>query len=152
MTETQTPDNSIEKTSVFLDTNVIISYLIGKGKAAKLFDPRITNHTRYFINPIVMQELLLIGNEELRSRAANVMDTNHIEIMELPQDVSDRFLNKARDLRNRFQHTNDLLLLSSASQCDYLVTEDQSYRRVASDGQLQILTTEQFVSQAISKS
>jgi len=149
VTDISTSIKTDEKTTVFLDTNVVISYLMNRGAAAQIFDERISSHTRYVINPIVMQELLLIGDSTLRSKVASMIDDNHIAIADLRPDLSEVYINKARQLRNRLIHTNDLLILSSASQCDYFVTDDMGYQRLVQDERPNIITAEKFVSKSL---
>lgn len=48
-----------ERPLVFLDTNVIRGYLRGEPAAAQLFSAEASGRTRFAVNPIVLQELLL---------------------------------------------------------------------------------------------
>jgi len=95
----------MEKPLVFLDTDVLISYLRGDLASVHLFDREILDRVCLAINAIVLQELLFLA--EVR---------NHPEIVDRIQEV----------------HSNDVLILSSAANCDYLVTYDQKLKKASS--------------------
>ncbi|MFN9317949.1 MAG: PIN domain nuclease, partial [Microcystis sp.] len=44
----------------------------------------------------------------------------------------DQYWQNARDIRNILVHSNDVLILSSAANCDYLVTYDQKLKKASS--------------------
>jgi len=65
----------------------------------------------------------------------------------LPVDYAkaEALLPRVRALRNRLAHSNDILILSSASECDFLVTKDAVLKTLATAGKPQIVTPEELV-------
>ena len=54
-------------------------------------------------------------------------------------------LPQARALRNRLVHSNDVMNLSSADRCDFLVTRDGLMKRFATSSKPQVVTPEELV-------
>ena len=54
---------------------------------------------------------------------------------------------RAQALRNRMPHSNDLLILSSADECDFLVTSDVRLKDLVAADKPQIVTPEELVAQ-----
>lgn len=141
------------KPLVFLDTNVVASYLRGESPSSYLFSSEIIKKVHFAINPIVLQELLFLA--ETREHP-EVLDEIQQEIRLLPLNLekADEYLKQAANLRNRITHSNDVLILSSASDCDYLVTYDQALTKTFSSlstSKPQVVTPEQLISQLTSK-
>jgi predicted nucleic acid-binding protein len=129
---------------VFLDTNVILGYLQGDPPAAQLFSAEAEGRIRFAVNPIVLQELLLAGNAA-RPEFERIRD--HLRVLPVDFAKAEALLLRARTLRNRVAHTNDLLIVSSADECDFLVTRDADLKNLAAVGKLQILTPEELAGQ-----
>ena len=146
----QPPDN---KPSVFLDTNVVASYLTGEPSSSQLFSSEILGRIHAAVNPTVMQELLLLS--EVREHP-DMLDEieQELSILPLNLDKADEYLKQATSLRNRIAHSNDILILSSASDCDYLVTYDLALGETLtniSTSKTKVVTPDQLVSQLKSK-
>ena len=113
-----------------------------------LSDPMLKRY-RFAVNPVVLSELLLAADHH------NNTDKNKLEhIQEFLQilPINDAefhlLLDKIRKLRNRASHSNDLLIYSSAAECDYLLTEDDSFKNLQETKRPIILTTQEFLEQA----
>lgn len=134
---------------VFLDTNVVAAYLRGESPSSYLFSNEILGKVRFAINPIVLQELFFLA--EIRKHP-EIVDELQEEVSVLPLNLekAEEYLKHASNLRNRIAHSNDVLILSSAAECDYLVTYDQALRSL-STSKPQVVTPEQLLSRLESK-
>ncbi len=131
---------------VFLDTNVIAAYLRGESPSSHLFSKEVLAKVRLAINPIVLQELLFSPEAHQYPQMLNEIQE---EVSILPVNLRNRGIFKrdfATNLRNRLAHSNDVLILSSAAECDYLVTYDQALMSL-SNSKTQVVTPEQLISQ-----
>lgn len=130
---------------VFLDTNVVAAYLRGESPSSHIFSHEVLEKVRLAINPIVLQELLFLA--ETRKHPEIVQELQkEVNVLPLNLDKAEEYLKQANNLRNRLAHSNDILILSSAADCDYLVTYDQALRSLSSS-KPQIITPEQLLSQ-----
>jgi predicted nucleic acid-binding protein len=60
----------------------------------------------------------------------------------------DKYWQNARDIRNILAESNDVLILSSAANCDYLVTYDQQLKKASSylyNSKPMVVTTEELL-------
>lgn len=128
---------------VFLDTSVIIGYLQGDLPAAQLFSAEANGRIRFAVNPIVLQELLLAADTADRPEFERIRD--HLRVLPVDFAKAEALLPRVRALRNRLAHPNDILILSSADECDFLVTMDRSLKRLVTAGKLQVVTPEELV-------
>ena len=114
----------MEKLLVFLDTDVLASYLRGDLASVHLFDREILDLIRLAINAIVLQELLFLA--EVRNHP-EIVDwiQEKVTILDFDLVKLDQYWQNARDIRNILVNSNDVLILSSAANCDYLFTYDQ---------------------------
>jgi predicted nucleic acid-binding protein len=119
---------------VFLDTKVIIGYLSGDPSAAKLFSAEAADRIRFAANPIVLQELLLAD-----AAALPEFDQIRDHLRVLPVDLAEA---EALPAGNRTAHPNEILILSSADQCDYLVTRDSVFKIMVIAEKPQVVTPE----------
>ena len=129
---------------VFLDTNVIIGYLGGDPSTAKLFSAEATGQICLAINPIVLQELLLAADAAQRPEFQQIRD--HLRVLPVDFAKAEALLPRLRSLRNRLVHSNDILILSSADECDFLVTSDAEFKNLVTAEKPQVVTPEEFVS------
>jgi len=129
---------------VFLDTNVIIGYLHGDLSAAQLFSAEADGRIRFAVNPIVLQELLLAADGAGRPEFEQIRD--HLRVLPVDFGKAEALLPRARALRNRLAHSNDLLILSSADECDFLVTRDVLLKSLVTSEKPQVVTPEELVS------
>lgn len=142
----QQPDG---KPSVFLDTNVVASYLTGEPSSSQLFSREILGRIHAAINPIVMQELFFLADAREHPEMLDEIE-QELSILPLNLEKADEYLKQATTLRNRIAHSNDILILSSASDCDYLVTYDLALGKTLSSlsaGKTKVVTPEQLISQ-----
>lgn len=141
------------KPLVFLDTNVVASYLRGEPPSSHLFSNEIIEKVHLAINPIVLQELFFLAETR---KHPEILDEIQQEVRLLPLNFekAEEYLKQATNLRNRIAHSNDVLILSSAADCDYLVTYDQALKKALSSiltSKPQVVTPEQLISQLESK-
>lgn len=130
---------------VFLDTNVIVGYFGGEPAAAQLFSAEAAGRIRFAINPIVLQELLLAADAAGRPEFERIRD--HLRVLPVDYDKAEALLPKVRALRNRMVHSNDILIVSSAEKCDFLVTRDTGLKKLVTAEKPQVLTPEELVTQ-----
>lgn len=128
---------------VFLDTNVIIGYLSGDPSTAQLFSAEATGRIRLAVNPIVLQELLLAADAADRPEFEQIRD--HLRVLPVDFAKAEALLPRIRSLRNRMAHSNDILILSSADQCDFLVTSDVDFKNLVTAEKPQVVTPEELV-------
>jgi predicted nucleic acid-binding protein len=130
---------------VFLDTNVIVGYLRGEPSAAQLFSAEAKGYIRFAINPIVLQELLLAADAADRPEFERIRD--HFRLLPVDFAKAEALLPRVRALRNRIAHSNEILILSSADECDFLVTEDRMFKILASAGKPLVVTPKELATQ-----
>lgn len=128
---------------VFLDTNVILSYLAGEAAATQLFSAEAAGRVRFATNAIVLQELLLAADAAGRPEFERIRD--HLRVLPLDFDKAEALLPKVRALRNRIVHSNDILIVSSAEDCDFLVSKDAALKKLVTDEKPQVVTPEELV-------
>jgi len=128
---------------VFLDTNVIIGYLRSDPAAAQLFSAEATGLIRFAVNPIVLQELLLAADAADRPEFQRIRD--HLRVLPVDFAKAEALLPRVRALRNRLAHSNDILILSSADECDFLVTSDILLKTLVTAEKPQVVTPEELV-------
>ncbi|MCU0569014.1 MAG: hypothetical protein MUF49_20740 [Oculatellaceae cyanobacterium Prado106] len=129
------------------------SYLRGESPSSYLFSREMGQKVHLAINSIVFQELLFLAETRYHPE---VLDEIQQDVILLPLDLekAEEYLQQAANLRNQIVHSNDVLILSSASDCDYLVTYDQALKGALSSlsaSKPQVVTPEQLISQLTSK-
>lgn len=127
---------------VFLDTSVILAFLQGDSSAGELFSAEAQGRIRFAVNSIVLQELLLTADLAGQSDFERIRE--HLRILPVDFSKAEALIPRIRDLRNRIVHSNGVLILSSADECDFLVTKDSLLKKVASTEKPKILTPEEF--------
>jgi predicted nucleic acid-binding protein len=121
---------------------VIIDYLRGEPAARELFSAEARGRASFAINPVVLQELLLVADatgpkfERIR---------NHLRLLPVDIAKAEALLKRLHDLRSRSVHSNDLLILSSAEECDFLVTKDKRLRNLMKTDKPQVVAPEELV-------
>ena len=130
---------------VFLDSSVIIAYLQAEPSAVQLFSAEADGRIRFAINPIVLQELLLAANAANRQEFERIRD--HFRILPVDFGKAEALLPQVRALRNRLTHSNDLLILSSAAECDFFVTRDTLLKGLVTTDKPQVVTPDEFATQ-----
>jgi predicted nucleic acid-binding protein len=134
-----------EKSTAFLDTSVILSYLSREGAAAHLFDPEVTSRVRYAINPIVAQELFSAKGASDLDKLAELVSANKINLLTFDDIKARAILNRAQRFRHLVSHSNDILILAGASECDYFVTQDEIVSDIVGDDGPVVLTPAKFI-------
>src|SRR5271165_2336927 len=129
---------------VFLDTDVIFSYLKGDASAAQLFSAEAAGRIHFAVNDIVLQELLL-GDAASLPEFERIID--HLHILPLDLAKAEAMVPRVTALGNRSAHTNDILILSSVDECDFLVTRAQALKDMAISKKPQVVTPEELVLQ-----
>jgi len=141
------------KPLVFLDTNVVASYLRGEPLSSHLFSDEMIGKVHLAINPIVLQELFFMA--ETREHPGVIDEIQQgVRLLPLNFEKAEEYLKKSTNLRDRIAHSNDILILSSASDCDYLVTYDMALKNTLtslSSEKPEVVTPEQLISQLTSK-
>ena len=128
---------------VFLDANVIIGYLRGERSAALLFSAEAEGRVRFAVNPIVLQELLLAADAAGQPEFERIRD--HFRVLPVDFSKAEALLPRVRLSGNRMAHPNDILILSSAGECDFLVTRDDLLKTLVTAGKPQVVTPEELV-------
>lgn len=127
---------------VFLDTSVVLGYIRGESAETKLVSAEGAGLIHLVVNPIVLQELLMADAtglpafEQIRER---------LRVLPLNVEKVEALQAGARARRYHTAHTNDLLILSSAEECDFLVTRDSVFWNLAVPPTLQIVTPEEMI-------
>jgi predicted nucleic acid-binding protein len=133
-----------QRPTAFLDTSALAAYFDGKGAAAHLFDREILARTRYAVNPIVLQEILLLADEQRRTRLAELAE-ERLSILPIDPEKAIKVSERVRGLRNRIAHSNDVLVFASAEDCDYLITDDDLLAQLSGVRGPEVLTVDQFL-------
>src|SRR5437588_7524222 len=129
---------------VFLDTNVLVEYLRGSSPESHLFSDNMLLQFRFAINPIVASELLLAADaKEHTDKLQTIQD--FLEVLPVNDAELALFSKRLRELRNKKVHSNEILISTTAAECDYLVTEDQIFKKLFETAKPVILTTEEFL-------
>ncbi len=123
----------------FLDTNVIFAYLRGDPAAAQLFSAEAEGRIQFIVNPIIIQELLLAADTETLHKFERIQD--HLQILPLDLAKAEALLPRARAYSPP-PHSNDILIASSASGCDFLVTTDRFPMNLIIGKKPQVVTPE----------
>ena len=138
---------------VFLDTSVILDYLRGEPSAAHLFSAESDGRVRLAVNPIVLQELLLSMDAAAKPEFNRIID--HLKLLPIDFAKAEALAVEASQalktmpeppaMRKRLPHSNDLIILSSVGDCDFLVTTDKRLKDLVANGRPQVLTPTELV-------
>jgi predicted nucleic acid-binding protein len=128
---------------VFLDASVIIGYVQGDPAAVQLFSAEAEGRIRVAVNDIVLQELLLTSDAVDQPEFEQIRD--HLRVLPIDLAKAEALVPGARALGSRLVHTNDILILSSADECDFLVTSDVLLKNLVTAEKPQIVTPEELV-------
>ena len=131
-----------ERPLVFLDTNVLIGFLRGDPSTAQLLSAEADGRIRFAINPIVLQGLLLAG-DAARPEFDRIRD--HLCVLPVDLAKAEALIPRVRAKGNGLVHPNDILILSSAGECDFLVTRDVLLKNLVTAGKPQVVTPEELV-------
>ncbi len=133
-----------ERPLVFLDSNVILSFFQGDPSAIELFSAEGQGRIRFAVNPIVLQELLLTVDLGRHPEFERIRQ--HLRVLPIDVSKAEALLPAIRNFNDRMVHSNDILILSSAEECDFLVTNDRLLMSLAGNKELATLTPEAFAS------
>jgi hypothetical protein len=120
---------------------VVLSYL--RGELPWLFDEAVVNRFGYAINPVVFQEVVLLGADRKHPRRLERV-LQRTDMLPIDLEAAGAMLPRAKKLRNRALHSNDILVFSSATDCDYLLTSDKFIGALLTHEKPKILTPEEF--------
>ena len=135
-----------EPMRVVLDTDVLIEYFRGKPQLRDLFSPRMRERVQFAVNPVVLQELLLLGGTAGDSVDLKILEET-LEI--IPSDLlsNPQALARIRSLRNRMAHANDLVILASAQNGDVLLTYNTNLVSLGELSGVRVTTPEAFLAE-----
>jgi predicted nucleic acid-binding protein len=108
-----------------------------------LFSAEAEGRVRFAVNPIVLQELLLAADAADRPAFERIRD--HLRVLPVDFAKAEALLPRVRALRNRLAHSNDILILSSAVECDFFVTRDALLKALVTAGKPQVVTPEELI-------
>jgi predicted nucleic acid-binding protein len=133
------------KIRAFVDTNVLLEYIRGKVELQPLFSEEVRQRAAFAINGIVLQELLLAGDQ-----ADGGVDLTrvvpYLEVVGAGVDLySPDAVTQLEQLRKRLVHANDVLILASARSCDVLLTYDRDLLEAGTATSVRSETPEQFL-------
>ena len=139
--------NNDQRPLVFLDTNVLVEYLRGGVPESHLLSDKMLQRFRFAINPVVLSELLLAADTQRNSgKLQHIQDS--LKILPINDAELSLLADRLRRLRNGVAHSNDILIFSSAANCDYLLTRDEAFKKLQEAERPVILTTEEFLQEA----
>jgi predicted nucleic acid-binding protein len=121
---------------------VIVDYLRGEPAVLQLFSAEANGRARFAVNPIVLQELLLAA-DAAAPEFERIRD--HLRVLPVDLAKAEALLTRLRAVRNRVAHSNDFLILSSADECDFLVTRDKLLKNLVTTEKPQVVTPEELV-------
>src|ERR1700719_1406654 len=87
----------VQRATVFLDSNVLTQFV--EGKLNWLFSPAALRKFSYAINPIVLQELLLLSNSAQHHDRLEAV-RKQTEVLPIDGEKAESLLQRARKLRN----------------------------------------------------
>jgi predicted nucleic acid-binding protein len=135
-----------ERLKVFVDTNVLVEALRGRRSVAALFTPKSEAAAAYVVNSVVVQELLLLSAAtETKVRLDELLQ--HLDVLAIEAPLNPEVLANIRAMRNRVAHTNDLLILGAARDCDLLLTYDQDLLSLGDATGVATSTPEDFLAE-----
>lgn len=143
--ETPASPSIRERPLAFLDSDVLLAYLQGKPPSAQLLDGDMQRAVRFASSDIVLQEILF-SFQAVREHP-EVVQRLRDQLTILPVDIklAESLLPQARALRNRIAHSNDILIVSSAASCDFLVTYDAALQELEGGHKPEVVTPEQLI-------
>jgi predicted nucleic acid-binding protein len=135
--------NSPHSPLAFLDTDVIVGYLRGEESARELFSAEANGRIRFAINPIVLQELFLASDVATRPELEIIRD---LQVLPVELARAEALVPRARAFTKRGLHSNDVLVVASANDCDFLVTNRTTLRNLVTADKPEVITAEELVS------
>lgn len=134
-----------KKTKAFLDSNVLLSFIVGEWKTRHLFDKEVQNKYEFFVSPFVLQEILLVA-ESVSSRTRSPkreLDKvlSSLKITVLREHAWEQVITDLKSFRNRIVHSNDFLNIQTAvGQCELFVTLDNALLKLEQVQQLRFVS------------
>jgi predicted nucleic acid-binding protein len=139
-TSLQTATHS--KLTVLLDTSVIVNYLQGRPELADLFSPETEPRVQFAVNPIVLQELILMGSPH----AEGFDDlTDRFKILPVDETNSTEFVEQLRSFGDERAHANSFLILGTGKNCDYVLSYDANMQVLSKFADVKVLNPEDFL-------
>lgn len=133
-----------EHPTAFLDASVVAEILRSKQPSASLLDDAVRARVNLAINPIVLQDTFALpevqGNPFLVEQLQAVLT---ILPVDLPRAAD--LLEQNSELRNYLSHSNDVLILGNAIDCDYFVTYDRKFAGLPIPTRMKLVTPEELL-------
>ena len=128
---------------VVLDTNVLISALIRKGKPERLFTKLVRKEAELILSPEILKEFLKVIRQ---ARFAEYVDENGIESFIALLQRTSRMV-KATSRFNITPDSGDNLVISTAfdGKVDYVVSGDHHLLRVKKFRKIKIVTVDEML-------
>ncbi len=112
-----------------VDSNVLFAYYQGWPPVTLLFGDDILGKIQLAINPIIIQELFLHAGLRTHPELVQQLQEKALMLPVNPENVRSLF-SFADQVRDGVVNSNDILILNSARECDFLVTYDQVFRHL----------------------
>jgi len=130
----------------FLDAGVVIDMLRGKQPNVRLLDQSVRAKVQLATSPIVFQELFTLAEVRHNPRLIDELQSRlHLVPVDWPR--STEMLARIGDLRNQISHSNEILVLASAADCDFLVTDDRKLLNASVFEHAKVRTPEQLLAE-----
>ena len=134
------------KILALIDSNVFIFLFRNERNIENLFEKTVLEKVKYVVSPIVLQELFLAGDSYIpREKLEEI--SKQFEVIPVDIIKSEDLLKKVRRLRNKIAHSNDLMILGSAQNCDFLISYDIKIAQFGKELGIQVVTPEEFLSE-----
>lgn len=136
------------KILAFLDTNIFVTLLKDETILSRLFSDDVLEKVKYVVNPVVLQELFLAGDAFIPKGDLEKL-TKQLDVIPVDIIKSETLLLRVRKLRNRVAHSNDLLILGSAQNCNYLISYDRQLAQFGKELNIPVITPEEFLREVV---
>lgn len=117
-----------------------------------MFSAEAAGRVQFAINPVVAQELLLSADATLQPGLGRLVD--HLKVLPVDFAKVEKLVSEAARVLNAMKegtpsgqmaHPNELIILSSAEACDFLVTTDTRLRDLVEGRKPEAVTPRELV-------
>lgn len=135
-----------KRPTAFLDASVVAEILRGKQPSVALLEDEVRARVDLAINPIVLQEIFALP--EVQGKPS-LIDRLQASLTILPVDLprAADLLERHSELRKLLSHSNEVLVLGSAIDCDFFVTYDRKYVRVPIPNSVKVVTPDELLAE-----
>jgi predicted nucleic acid-binding protein len=150
--QSQAEHSNHEPPLAFLDTDVVLGYLRGEPAAVELFRAESEEHIRFAIDLTVLGELILTTEEAVKPELDRILD--HLKILPIDYAKAEALVAEAARTmempngqapRTRLPHPADIVIASSAGDCDFLVTNNRLLKDLIAGDRPQVVTLDELV-------